>query len=251
MDGGYTKLIDKARKLKALADRGKDGEMESAKRFYDEFLNKNNISEQEIDSEYFKRTFNLVDSEYGILLSHIIMSVNPFCVIKRDEEHRFIVPLDDEDFVEVETKFRVFHNVFKKDEKRMLRRYNHLSKEDYEEEKFIFLSGFISFHQNHFAPDEYSVSKQRGSDGRTINPDMAQKVKQTAESENFDKENIIKQKAEDAEKGFNEAKKKLDNAPPPRVFNENEVDKLMYYTENYTSVKYVRAKKTLAEKYDC
>ena len=44
MSGNYTKLIDKARKLKALADRGKDGEMASAKRFYQEFLHKNNIT---------------------------------------------------------------------------------------------------------------------------------------------------------------------------------------------------------------
>lgn len=250
MNGGYTKLIDKARKLKALAERGKDGEMESAKRFYEEFLHKNNISEQEIDSEYFKRTFNLADSEYGILLSHIVMSVNPFCLIKKDEENKFVVSLDDEDYIEVEHKFRVFHNAFKEDEKIMLRRY--VGRDDYENEKFVFLSGFISFHQNHFVPDVYSVSKQRGSDGRSINPDMAQKVKETVDlNEELNKNVSFEDKLKDAEKNYEHNKKKLDNAPPPKAFNETEIEKLMWYSENYTSIKYVRAKKTLMEKYDC
>lgn len=246
MDGGYTKLIDKARKLKALADRGNGGEMESAKRFYDEFINKNNISEQEIDLEYFKRTFTLADNEYEILLSHIIMSVNPFCVIKRDEHHKLIVPLDDEDYVEVENKFRVFHNVFKKDEKRMLRRF--VGRKDYDNEKFIFFSGFISFHQNHFVPDAYSVSKQRGSDGRSVNPDMADKVSDTVNSnEKIEKKEFIQEKAKQAK----EAKKKLDDAPPPKTFNEKEIEKLIGYSEDYTVIKYVRAKKTLMEKSYC
>ncbi len=174
------------------------------------------------------------------------MSVNPFCIIKRDEERKFVVTLDDEDFIEVEHKFRVFHNVFKKDEKRMLRRY--VGRDDYENEKFIFLSGFIAFHQNHFVPDAYSVSKQRGSDGRNVNPDMADKVNETIIlNDKIDKKEVIKERAKQAK----EAKKKLDEAPPPKAFNQNEIDKLVCYSESYTSIKYVRAKKTLAEKCDC
>jgi len=232
-------LIDKARKLKALADRGKGGEMDTAKRFYDEFLHKNNISENEIDSEYFKRTFNLADSEHEILLSHIIMSVNPFCLINRTENHKFIAPLDDEDFIEVEYKFMIFHDVFKKDEKRMLSIYSRLDKKDYEKEKFIFLSGFLNFHQKHFAPDPYSVLKMRGSDGRAVNPDMADKVNGISEE---------KQKEEN-KKNYEKNKKKLDSQEQPKTFNENEVEKLVGYSEDYTPVNYVRAKKTLAEKY--
>jgi len=242
MDGGYTKLIDKARKLKALADRGNGGEMDTAKRFYEEFLHKNNISEQEIDSEYFKRTFVLADSEYEILLSHIIMSVNPFCTINRTENHRFLVSLDDEDFIEVEHKFMVFHNLFKSDEKRMLKRYSKLDKKDYEKEKFIFLSGFLNFHQKHFAPDTYSVSKQRGSDGRNINPDMADKVSDAVSDNKIEKKEIIEEKVKDA-------KKKLNEAPQPKTFSEKEIDKLIEYTEDYTPISYVRAKRTLAESY--
>jgi hypothetical protein len=167
----------------------------------------------------------------------------------KDDENKFVVPLDDEDYVEVEHKFRVFHNVFKKDEKRMLRSY--VGRDDYENEKFIFLSGFISFHQNHFVPDAYSVSKQRGSDGRTINPDMAEKVNGTVNSsEKIEKKESIEEKAKKA-KQAKEAKKKLDNAPPPKTFNQTEIEKLMGYSENYTSIKYVRAKKTLSEKCDC
>jgi len=254
--GVYEKIIDKARKLKALAERGKDGEMESAKRFYESFLNKNKISEQEVDSEYFKRAFTLADSEYEILLSHIIMSVNPFCVIQKMENQKFIVPLDDEDFVEVENKFMTFHNLFKKDEKIMLRNYIKFAQNDYEREKFLFLSGFMHFHQKHFEPDVYAVSKQRDKDNRNINPDMAQSVKDTVSKGEFKgnesvddklKNEILDEKLKDAQDNYDRNKKPIDNAPKP--FSDTEVLKIMGYAESYTSINYVRAKKTLAEKY--
>ena len=233
----YAKLIDKAKKLKALADRGVGGESDSAKHFYETFLSNNNISEFEIDSENFKRTFNLADSEYEILLSNIIMSVNPFCKINRTEDHKFVVILDEEDFIEVESKFRTFHNLFKKDEDRMLYFYSKLKNEDYEKEKFIFLSGFISFHQKYFMPDMYSVYKQRGSDNNKVNPDMADKVSSVTEE---------KQKEEN-KKNYQNNKKKLDETPAPKSFNQTEIEKLVEYTEKYTPINYMRANRTLCE----
>ena len=41
----YHKKIDKAKKLKALADRGDGGEMDSARDFYYKYLNEHGISE--------------------------------------------------------------------------------------------------------------------------------------------------------------------------------------------------------------
>jgi hypothetical protein len=46
------KLIDKARKLKALAERGNGGEQDTAKRFYRKFIKENKISEKEIEEDY-------------------------------------------------------------------------------------------------------------------------------------------------------------------------------------------------------
>ena len=56
------------------------------------------------------------------------------------------------------------------------------------------------------------------------------------------KKEIIEEKVKDA-------KKKLNEAPQPKTFSEKEIDKLIEYTEDYTPISYVRAKRTLAESY--
>jgi len=155
------KLIDKARKLKALAERGNGGEQDTAKRFYRKFIKDNKISEKEIEEDYFKRIFNLVDTEYEILLSHVIMSVNPFVEIKRPEVSKCFVNLDDEDYIEVQHKFSIFHGEFKRYEKMILGFVPFQSEEDYNKAKFLMLSSFLFFYQKHFEPDLYSVQKER------------------------------------------------------------------------------------------
>ena len=55
----YKKLISKAKKLKALAERGVVNERESAQNFYNEFVEKHDIREEEIDPKHHNRTFKL------------------------------------------------------------------------------------------------------------------------------------------------------------------------------------------------
>ena len=53
-----TEIIDKALKLKALSERGVGGEAENAKRFYDTFKTKHNITEAELVSkDEYKTSF--------------------------------------------------------------------------------------------------------------------------------------------------------------------------------------------------
>jgi hypothetical protein len=240
---GYAKLLDKARKLKALADRGNEGERESAKKFYSDFLKKNSISEKEVDSERFKRIFKLIDSEYEIIVSYIIMSVNPFCEIKRAENGtQFMVSLDDEDYIEAEYKFNTFHSLFKKDEKRIISHYKHFGdNKSYDREKLILITAFLNFHKAYFQPDEYAVKKNRGDDGKKVNPDMAQSVKNTNPNDESLQEKIRK-----AEEDYKKNKHKYDQQEVI-MFNEEDMGKIQLYTDMLTPTWYVRANKTLTE----
>lgn len=233
MSVGYAKLIDKARKLKALADRGNGGEMDTAKRFYKKFIFENKILETEIQEDYFKRTFNLVDTEYEILLSHVIMSVNPFTEIKRNEVSRYFVNLDDEDYIEVQHKFSVFHGHFKKYENSILGYVPFQSKEEYNKAKFLMLSSFLFFYQKHFEPDLYSVQKERGKEGIKVNPIMKDKVNETAKETKrkkvFEQKEIIES-----------------NAEQPRQFDYNEINLIQRFSQFFKKINYVRANKSIS-----
>ena len=69
-------LIEKAKKLKALADRGIEGEKSSAENFYKEFMEKHGLSESEFDDKKFHRNIKLLNMDYEVLLSHVILAVN-------------------------------------------------------------------------------------------------------------------------------------------------------------------------------
>lgn len=230
----HTKLIDKAKKLKALADRGDSGEADNAAAFYYDFLKKNNITEQEIDTERFTRSFRIIASEYEALLSHIIMSINPFSIIERTKDAKFICVLDEEDFIEVEYKFMVFHRVFKANEKKLLNDYTRLDEVDYEKEKLLFFTAFFYFYQKHFVPDAYAIKKLRLSNDSKINPDMEEII-------------ILDEKPRDLseeEKKLKEAKKALDESLPV-TFTGSDVDKIQLYTSKLKEVFYVRSNRTL------
>lgn len=227
------KLIDKARKLKALAERGNGGEQDTAKRFYRKFIKDNKISEKEIEEDYFKRIFNLVDTEYEILLSHVIMSVNPFSEIKRPEVSKFFVSLDDEDYIEVQHKFSIFHGEFKRYEKMILGYLPFQTQEDYNKAKFLMLSSFLFFYQKYFEPDLYSVQKERGKEGIKVNPKMKDKVNKTAKDNNnnkvFEQKEIIE-----------------NNVEPPKQFDSSEISIIQRFSQFFKEIKYVRSNKSLS-----
>lgn len=135
----YEKLLSKARKLKALADRGIEEEKESAKRFYKDFIDKHGISEGDINPEHYNRVFRIKSREYEVLLSHIILSVNPYININK-KRSEYKVVLDDADYVEVIERVDFFYRAFNK-------------------EKELFFSAFMDRFGSNFLPDEESVAK--------------------------------------------------------------------------------------------
>lgn len=241
----YHKKIDKAKKLKALADRGDGGEMDSARDFYYKYLKEHGIAESEIDDEVFKRRFRLLNNEYEILLSHIIMSVNPFCIIDRTKAHEYIVTLDDEDFIEVEYKFMVFNNLFNEDEKRILKKYAKLEQEKYQKEKLVLLTSFLEFHKRHLSPDLHSVAKQRSVTDGKINPDMAESVKEVINLGEKTEKDIMDDKVKEAER--QKKRKQLDEQESV-MLTQSDIEKMKEYSERFTDISYVRARKSLIEK---
>jgi len=132
-------LIEKAKKLKALADRGIEGEKSSAENFYKEFMEKHSLSESEFDDKKFHRNIKILNMDYEILLSHVILAVNPF--VKMDKKkYVYKVVLDDEDYKEVITRTRFFYKAFVK-------------------EKQLLMAAFMERFKDGFIPDEKSVKK--------------------------------------------------------------------------------------------
>ncbi len=67
MSVSRNKILDKAKKLKALADRGVDGEMESAKAMLAKYMEKHNITIKEIEAHKFSgdsALSGMTDSEF-------------------------------------------------------------------------------------------------------------------------------------------------------------------------------------------
>lgn len=135
----YAKLLEKAKKLKALADRGIGGEKASAEAFYRDFIAKHNINEGDIDPKHHLRTFKLRGKEHSVMLSHIILSVNPFISIDKGKGVYNVV-LDDEDYIEVNERVSCFFNAFKR-------------------EKEVFFIAFMDKFRDNFVPDEQAVEK--------------------------------------------------------------------------------------------
>ncbi len=62
------KIIDKAKKLKELADRGVDGEKETAKRMYDAYKKKHNLTDEDVQGhkyteDFIKEFANMTDAQ--------------------------------------------------------------------------------------------------------------------------------------------------------------------------------------------
>jgi hypothetical protein len=74
------KIIDKAKKLKELADRGVDGEKETAQRMYDSYKQKHNLTDEDVDGhdyteEFIREISNMSDDELANFLANSLINI--------------------------------------------------------------------------------------------------------------------------------------------------------------------------------
>lgn len=177
------KKIQKAKKLKALADRGFGSEKDSARRFYEEYLKKHNLTENDVEPNRYNRKIRLKDKDYEVFLNHVILSVNPFITIDK-KKGCYEVNLDDADYLEVMERTDFFHKAFKS-------------------EKELFFVAFMEKFKSYFLPDEESVEKHKDSMNKPTNHTIFNNIQknetpevssaEVSQSENkFDKRKIMK-----------------------------------------------------------
>lgn len=209
------KLKSKARKLKALADRGVEGEKQNAQRRYEEFIKKHKLDESEIDPQLNNRRFRVKNYDDLMILNNVILSVNPFTKINNNE--LFLdVDLDDEDFREVKEKFRYFMKLFRV-------------------EKELLTMAFFSKHQKFFEPDDNAKNKWRES--RAENEEL-KKARQNADK-------INKKTPKDNKELSKEEIEKLKKDSQIQTLNMSRLDKLIPIL---LDGKYVRNNQTIEEK---
>lgn len=143
MADNIEKLKHKARRLKALADRGVGGEKDNAERMYREFITKHKLEENDIDPSVNNRKFKVKNYDDSLILTNVILSINPTTKVVN---HNLCVTcdLDLEDYNEVKEKFRYFVKL-------------------YRIEKELLNMAFFSKHKDFFAPDEHAKNKWRES----------------------------------------------------------------------------------------
>lgn len=144
-----SKSILKAKKLLELANRGIDGEKETAKVKLSEHLKKYGIDISEIDDTINVREFKFGSSDEFTILSNVILSVNPFAKLF-NEKGVVSCELDKEDYLEVKNKHKHFWGLWKI-------------------EYDLLILSFFTQNSIHFRPDEYAYNKNGGS-GQKENP---------------------------------------------------------------------------------
>lgn len=181
MDSTKELLRAKARKLYELSLRGIGGEKTNAENKLREFLEKHNLTLDEIDSSINNRLFKVKDEDSKTILINVILSVNPYCKVNSDKKH-ISANLDTEDFIEVKEKYKYFSKLFSI-------------------EKTLLMMAFFSKHEEFFKPDEFALNKFRDS-SRNENQDLAN----------------AREKAQDLQKQAEEQFKQ--EAPPKDFSNE-------------------------------
>jgi hypothetical protein len=131
----------KARLLKALAEGGDANEKDTARRKYEEHLKKHRLTEGDIDSSANNRRFKIKNDDDSMILTNVILSVNPFTKLIH-VGNVVDVNLDDEDYLEVREKFKFFVKLYRL-------------------EKEVFTMAFFSKHKQFFEPDEFTRNKWR------------------------------------------------------------------------------------------
>jgi hypothetical protein len=131
------KIIKLAKKLKALAERGIDGEKSNAKDKLDALLKKYDLAEYQITDGL--RTFERTTlNEGSVILERIIKSVNPEAqiMVKKIKTKLIIeVILTDIEYKEVRQKYRFFWRAYNRERK-------------------LLLSAFINKHWDYFTSNQ-------------------------------------------------------------------------------------------------
>jgi hypothetical protein len=173
------KLKSKAKKLKALADKGIGGEKETAAKMYKEFMEKHGLNDGDVDPSANNRKFKVKTEDDAFILTNVILSVNPFTKVVNNPTI-IEAELDLEDFNEVKEKFRYFIKL-------------------YRVEKELLNMAFFSKHNDFFTPDEHAKSKWRDSNKEN---EELKKARERAEKLSKTKDETVKNSTsmEDLEK---------------------------------------------------
>jgi hypothetical protein len=118
------KNIELAKKLKALADRGIDGEKINAQKFLDDMLKKHNLSIEDIENEKIDDYYFSPKEEDEKLLYQITKRVNPEIKCykipqKKVKEYalngNFIISCILSEYIEIEAMFDIYKKHFEKE----------------------------------------------------------------------------------------------------------------------------------------
>jgi hypothetical protein len=212
------KIKAKARRLKALAVRGIDGEKDNAIRMYAEYMKKHGIQEKDVDASKNNRKFKVKNDDDALILYNIILAINP-CSVAELRGLQLYAELDDEDYIEVLERFRYFVKLYRL-------------------EKKLFEMAFMHKHSAFFQPDEYAMSKFR--EQRKTNEQM-EKAKQEAEKANKKAQDL---KDDEKAKDINNAIKKTSDS---NLMSFN-LDRMPHMAKILLDAKYVRARKSVSKK---
>lgn len=109
-------VIDKAKKLLALAEKGVDGEKETASRFLEKFLHKNgltldDLADSKIEDHQLKIKGRAIHRD---LLQQIITSVSRDIKLfsTRNSKSIYVIECTKAEFLEIEMKYRIYSRSF-------------------------------------------------------------------------------------------------------------------------------------------
>lgn len=121
------KIIDKLKKLLALAERGEAGEARNARRILETELRKHGLTLEDLSSEVRKeRIFPYKDTDERAIFIQVLVNV---CGSKSEafksagyntKRKRLYVDLTDLEYVEILEKFEFFRRQYNKEKKRLL-----------------------------------------------------------------------------------------------------------------------------------
>ena len=138
------KIIETLRRLKELADRGEAGEKLSAQLKLNAMLNKYNISIDDLDVFKDKRSFEIPVGMSRDIMTKVIMSIDPYAVIKNNTDN-IEVYLNDIELVEVNTKYEFLNNLYNKTDKQI---------------KELLNMAFFSKYNDILSPDKTALDKK-------------------------------------------------------------------------------------------
>lgn len=234
----------KAKKLKALADRGIKGEKETAQAFLEEFMKKHKLTDEDVDDNAFIRLFKRKGLDYDTIVTHSIMSVNPFCKLDFDEEKKnYKVTLDDVDYNEVEYKTNFFYDLFYKELDRLFDTFKEdtmfFQKKSDDFEKELFFTAFITKHREYFQPDRDAFVKHQPKQ-----KPMSKKEAQAMRKAEQEAEKAFKERQKEEEKK-NKDKKKDKSEQPPTPIDYSDMNRIYAIIELMGDANYVKVRNVL------